>query len=71
MYTIDRIEENTAVITDENENRTYVSTDMIDGDVRESAVITKEGGRWRIDEKSTKERKAEMKNRLERLFKRE
>ncbi len=71
MYTIDRIEENTAVITDENEGRIYVPADSIDGNVRESAVVTKYGGRWKIDEEGTEKRKTEMKKRLERLFKRE
>ena len=70
MYTIDRIEENIAVITDESENRTYVPKDMIDGNVRENAVVTKNGSRWEIDEENTEKRKAEIKTRLERLFKR-
>ncbi len=68
MFVIDRIEEGTAVIMD-NENKIFkLKTNEINGNVRDGAVVICKDDKWIVDDEETQKRTEKMRARLNRLF---
>ncbi len=68
MFFIDRIEENKAVIFDEDKYLCTVDKNEIKGNARDGAVVVKDNKNWVVDEAAAAERLEKMRKRLDRLF---
>lgn len=69
MYILDRIEENFAVIYDENGNKTDVKVSEINGVIKEGVVLGRNDDGWFVDEEETEKRRSVLSKRLNNLFK--
>lgn len=67
-YTIDRINENTAVCEDENGNLLKLMASELPRGVKEGDILRKQDGVWCKDEKESSERRQAMKEKLNRLI---
>ena len=70
-FTVDRIEENTAILYDENENKTDISISNLPKNIKEGDILRFdcENDIYIIDEEKTKEAKSSIEKRFKKLFK--
>ena len=71
VYTVDRIEENIAVLYDDEENESNVDVSLLPENIKESDIIrfNPENGVYTIDTEKTAQVKADLEERFRKLFK--
>lgn len=67
-YSVDRIENNTAVLIDEEKNRYTVAAALLPDAAKQGSVLVKSDGGYRLDEQETRRRKDRLYKLQKRLF---